>query len=393
MHTSRGGRNRAEAREDQRLGRGRGQAQLEEAVRRPTSIEDLRARIDQIDLRLLSLLNRRARLARQIGEHKRRQNAAIYAPAREKHIFARLLRANEGPLKPDQIRSIFREIIGACLSLEQPLQVACLGPLGTFSHQAVVQQFGNQTGIVPVSTIPEVFDEVEHQRADYGVVPVENSTEGVVAITLDRLVDSPLTIKAEIQLRVEHCLLSRATRLGDVQLVVGHAQALAQCRRWLSHHLPGVAQAEATSTAAAAQRAQKERNVAAVAGKLAAALYDLHVLAENIQDLANNFTRFLVLGHDGFGRPSGDDKTSIVISTRHEAGALYRVLQPFAEFGVSLCNIESRPLRNRPWEYLFFLDMVGHVEDPAVGKALAAVEARSLFCKVLGSYPAAAHPR
>lgn len=362
-------------------------------MRRPTSIDDLRARIDEIDLKILSLLNRRARLAREIGEHKRRQNAAVYAPAREKHIFARLLRANAGPLRAEQVRSIFREIISACLALEQPLKIACLGPLGTFSHQAVVQQFGSQTSILPVPTIPEVFDEVEHQRADYGVVPVENSTEGVVAVTLDRLAESSLTIKAEIQLRIEHCLLSRVLRLEDVELVVGHPQALAQCRMWLRQHLPQVPQAEAASTAAAAQRAQHERGVAAVASKLAAALYDLHVLAENIQDLANNFTRFLVLGTDGFGRPSGDDKTSIVLSTRHEAGALYRVLQPFAEHGVSLCNIESRPLRNRPWEYLFFLDMVGHVEEPYVAKALKAVEQRSLFCKVLGSYPAATRPR
>ncbi|GIW44713.1 MAG: prephenate dehydratase [Candidatus Binatia bacterium] len=361
-------------------------------MRRPTSIEDLRARIDEIDQKLLALLNRRARLAREIGEHKRKQNAAVYAPAREKHILSRLLRANPGPLRPDQVRSIFREIISACLALEQPLKVAFLGPLGTFSHQAVVQQFGSQAHILPVGTIPEVFDEVEHDRADYGVVPVENSTEGVVAVTLDRLAESALTIKAELQLRVEHCLLARVSRLEDVQVVVAHPQALAQCRLWLQAHLPRVPQAEAPSTAAAAQRAQKERGVAAVASKLAAAYYDLQVLAENIQDLANNFTRFLVLGRDGVARPSGDDKTSIVISARHEAGALYRILQPFAEHGVSLCNIESRPLRNRPWEYLFFLDMVGHVDEPHVAKALAEVEHRSLFCKVLGSYPAAARP-
>ncbi|MCX8073675.1 MAG: prephenate dehydratase [Candidatus Binatia bacterium] len=361
-------------------------------MRRPTSIDDLRARIDDIDQKVLALLNRRARLAREIGEHKRRQNAAIYAPAREKQILARLLRANRGPLRADQVRSIFREIISACLALEQPLKVACLGPFGTFSHQAVVQQFGSQANILPVPTIPEVFDEVEHRRADYGVVPVENSTEGVVAVTLDRLAESSLTIKAEIQLRVEHCLLARASRLEDVELVFAHPQALAQCRLWLRAHLPHARQVEAPSTAAAAQRAQKERGVAAVASKLAAAYYDLNVLAESIQDLANNFTRFFVLGHDGLARPSGDDKTSIVISARHEAGALYRVLQPFAEHGVSLCNIESRPLRNRPWEYLFFLDMVGHAEEPHVAKALAEVERRSLFCKVLGSYPAASRP-
>ncbi len=361
-------------------------------MRRPTSIEEIRARIDEIDKKLLTLLNRRARLAREIGEHKRRQNTAIYAPAREKAILARLQRANTGPLRADQVRSIFREIISACLALEQPLKIACLGPLGTFSHQAAVQQFGNQADIVPLPSIPEVFEEVEHYRADYGVVPVENSTEGVVAVTLDRLAESPLTIKAEILLRVEPCLLSRASRLEDIKLVVAHPQALAQCRLWLRHHLPNVPQMGASSTGAAAQRAQRERGVAAVASKLAASHYNLNILAENIQDLPNNFTRFLVLGHDGVANPSGEDKTSVVISTRHEAGALYRVLQPFAEHGVSLCNIESRPLRHRPWEYLFFLDMVGHVQEPNVAQALAEVERRSLFCKVLGSYPAAARP-
>lgn len=361
-------------------------------MRRPSSIEELRARIDEIDLQLLELLNQRARLAIEIGKHKRKQQTAVYAPAREKAILRRILKANRGPLQAERLRPIFREIIGACLALEQPLRIACLGPLGTFSHQAVLLQFGAQTKVVPVASISDVFDEVEHQRVDYGVVPVENSTEGVVAATLDRAFESSATIKAEIQLRVEHCLLSRSGRAEEVRTILGHPQALAQCRKWLAQHYPGLPQVETSSTAAAAERARSEASSAAIASRLAADLYGLQIVAANIQDLANNFTRFWVLGRDGVGRPSGDDKTSIVLSTRHEAGALYRILKPFAEHGVSLCNIESRPQKGRPWEYLFFLDLVGHVEEDPVARALDAAQRRALLCKILGSYPAALPP-
>lgn len=361
-------------------------------MRRLSSIEELRARIDAIDLKLLDLLNQRAKLAMEIGRHKRKQQTALYAPAREKAILHRILKANRGPLEAERLRPIFREIIGACLALEQPLRIACLGPLGTYSHQAVLQQFGAQTEVVPVASISDVFDEVEHQRVDYGVVPVENSTEGVVAATLDRAFESSVTIKAEIQLRIEHCLLSRGGQVDEVRLILGHPQALAQCRKWLGQHYPGVPQVETSSTAAAAERARSEEHSAAIASRLAADLYGLQIIAANIQDLANNITRFWVLGRDGVGRPSGDDKTSIVLSTRHEAGALYRILKPFAEYGVSLCNIESRPQKGRPWEYLFFVDLVGHLEEDRVAAALEAAKKRALLCKVLGSYPAALPP-
>jgi chorismate mutase/prephenate dehydratase len=359
---------------------------------RPTSIDALRAHIDRIDEKLLALLNERAKLAIRIGEQKHRARAALYVPAREKHILKRLLEANSGPLDAERIRPIFREIIAACLSLEQPLRIACLGPLGTYSHQAVIEQFGARTMIVPVSSIGEVFDEVEHQRVDYGVVPVENSTEGVVAATLDRFVDSPLTIKAEVQLRIEHCLLSRSGRAERIRTIVSHPQSLGQCRHWLHQHFPKTPQIEAASNAVAAQRARSEPGTAAIAGRVAARLYGLQIVAANIQDLASNYTRFLVLGRDGNSHPSGDDKTSVLLSAPHESGALYRVLKPFADHDVSLCNIESRPLKGRPWEYVFFLDMVGHVEEPHVAKALTAVRSRCLFAKVLGSYPAALRP-
>jgi chorismate mutase/prephenate dehydratase len=359
---------------------------------RATSIDALRAHIDRIDAKLLALLNRRARLAIRIGQRKRHNQASIYSPAREKRIFQRLEAANPGPLPRESLRPIFREIISACLSLEQQLRVAFLGPLGTFSHQAAREQFGAHSLPVPVDSIADVFDEVEHGRAEYGIVPVENSTEGVVAATLDRFVTSPLSIKAEVLLRVEQCLLSRSARRDGVRQIVSHPQSLGQCRQWLAQHFPGVPQVEVASNAQAAQVARRNARVAAIAGRAAADQYGLKVLAANIQDQAHNYTRFLVLSRDGIGRPSGDDKTSLLLTAPHEAGALHRVLKPFGDNRVNLCAIESRPLKGRPWEYVFFLDLVGHAAEARVERALAALKDRCLFFKVLGSYPAALRP-
>jgi chorismate mutase / prephenate dehydratase len=359
---------------------------------RDTSIDALRAHIDRIDEKLLALLNQRARLAMRIGDRKRDAQAPIYIPDREKRIFERLATVNGGPLDSESIRPIFREIIAACLSLEHQLRIACLGPLGTFSHQAVREQFGTRAAPLPVDSLAAVFDEVEHQRADYGVVPVENSTEGMVAATLDRFVNSPLTIKAEIQLRIEQCLLSRGTRRDRIQRVVSHPQSFGQCRQWLAHHLPGVPLVEVASNAHAAEMAQRDARVAAIAGRVAAERYKLKILATSIQDLANNYTRFLVLGRDGNARPSGDDKTSVLLSVSHVPGALHRVLKPFADNRVSISTIESRPLRGRAWEYVFFLDLVGHVHESHVARALEAIRRRCAFLKVLGSYPAALRP-
>lgn len=359
---------------------------------RATSIDALRAHIDRIDEKLLALLNERARLAVAIGQHKRRARNSIYTPDREKRILQRLLAVNGGPLKPENVRPIFREIMSACLSLETQLRVACLGPLGTFSHQAVRAQFGSACEVVAVDSFGAVFDEVEHRRADYGVVPVENSTEGTVAATLDRFVSSPLIIKAELLLRVEQCVMSRSGRAAAVRRIVSHPQSLAQCRQWLAQHFPGVPQSEVASNAQAAAAAAKDRHVAAIAGRIAAEHYRLKLVASNIQDLAHNCTRFLVIGSDGMGQPSGDDKTSLLLSLHHQAGALHRVLQPFADHGVSISTIESRPLKERAWEYLFFLDLVGHVQQSHVAKALAAVQERCVLLKVLGSYPSAPGP-
>jgi chorismate mutase/prephenate dehydratase len=359
---------------------------------RAPSIDALRAHIDRIDEKLLTLLNQRARLAMQVGRRKHSAQASIYSPAREKRIYQRLATANNGPLTADTLRPIFREIISACLSMEKQLRVAFLGPLGTFSHQAAREQFGARSLLSPVGSFAEVFDEVEHGRADYGIVAVENSTEGMVPATLDRFVTSPLTIKAEVLLRVEQCLLSKSGDARRIRRIVSHPQSFGQCRSWLAQHYPDVRQVETASNAHAAQLASRDPRSAAIAGRVAAEQYGLRVVAANIQDLAHNCTRFLVLGGDGAGKPSGDDKTSLLLSVPHEAGALHRVLKPFADNRVSISTIESRPLKERAWEYLFFLDLVGHVHEARVERALAALRSRCLLLKVLGSYPAAPRP-
>ncbi len=359
---------------------------------RAPAIDALRAHIDRLDEKLLALLNQRARLAIQIGQRKHHTHSSVYEPAREKRILQRLAVVNQGPLHAESLRPIFREIISACLSLEQQLRVACLGPLGTFSHQAVRQQFGARSAVIPVDSFAAVFDEVEHSRADYGVVPVENSIEGMVAATLDRFVASPLVIKAEVQLRIEQCLLSRDGRTTRLRRIVSHPQSLGQCRQWLAKHFPHTPQVEVASNARAAELASRDARTAAIAGRVAAEHYGLRTVAANIQDQAHNCTRFLVLGRDGIGRPSGDDKTSLLLSVPHEAGALHRVLEPFAANHVSIGTIESRPLKERAWEYLFFLDLVGHVQETRVARALAALKRRCLLLKVLGSYPAAPQP-
>jgi len=355
-------------------------------------IDALRAQIDRLDDQLIALLNRRARLVLQVGATKRRQKVAFFRPAREKRIYQRVDELNEGPLRREGMRSIYREIIAACLSLEHPMRVACLGPAATFSYRALREQFGDSAETITLDSIGEVFDEVEHRRVNYGVVPVENSTEGVVAATLDRFVTSPLRIKAEILLRIDQCLMSKSGRREGVKRIVSHPQSLGQCRQWLAQHFPRVPQEEAASNAHAAEIAKRDAKAAAIAGHIAAEHYGLKIIAENIQDLSENLTRFFVVGHDGEGRPSGDDKTTLLVSVSHESGALYHLLKPFSDHGVNLCSIDSRPLKGRPWEYVFFLDLVGHASDKKVVNALEAVRKRSLFLKVLGSYPAALRP-
>jgi chorismate mutase/prephenate dehydratase len=354
------------------------------------SLPALRRQIDRIDDQLLRLLNRRAELALAIAEQKARSNSGVYAPAREKGVLGRLARANHGPLPEALVRAIFREIISASRSLEQRLRIAYFGPEGTFTHVAARQQFGAAADYVPAASIADVFRDVEAGRADLGVVPVENSTEGMVAHTLDVLAESPLVICAEVLLPVRHNLLARpGTPIADVARVVAHPQALAQCRRWLVEHLPGVPTDAEASNARAAERARDEPHLAAIAGRAAAETYGLDVLAEGIQDDPANVTRFVVVAAHDEPQPSGDDKTSILFSVRDEVGILARMLKPFATHGIDLIKIESRPLRGRTWEYVFFLDLKGHRRETRVQQALVAVERSALRLKVLGSYPAA----
>jgi len=360
--------------------------------RHSPSLAQLREQIDRLDSQVLTLLNRRARLAARIGHLKSRERTRVYVPSRERQIFTHLAELNKGPLSNEAVRAIYREIISASRALEEPLRIAYFGPEASFTHMAAREQFGSQAVFVPLVTIPQVFAEVERGQADYGVVPVENSSEGSVAVTLDLFVDSPLKIISEVSLAIRHCLMGRASRLEQIKRVLAHSQALAQCRRWLAANLPGVPTEEATSNSRAAELAAADPKLAAIAGRLAAERYKLNILAANIQDQAANFTRFAVLGREQpSGQPSGRDKTSLLLSVRDEVGALYRALKPFAEHALNLLRIESRPLKGRPWEYLFFIDVEGHISDEPITRALQEIRPLCPLVKVLGSYATANH--
>jgi chorismate mutase / prephenate dehydratase len=352
------------------------------------SLDDWRSRINDLDKQILSLLNQRAEAALRIGDLKRRQDLPAYVPEREVDVIARVTARNAGPLPDDAVRAVWREILSGCRAVEAPVTIAYLGPPATFTHRAALQQFGASVQYVAGRTIADVFDDVERGRATYGVIPVENSTEGAVNTTLDRLIETELIICAERSLTVTQHLVTQARELGDIKVVVSHPQALAQCRGWLARHLPDVPTQEVTSTAAAAELAAGDVTLAAIASELAAEVYGVPVLHARIEDNAHNATRFLVVGRHRPG-PSGRDKTSILFAMRNEPGALYRVLEPFVRLGLNLTKIESRPARHRPWEYVMFVDFEGHRDTPAVAAALADVGNRTLFLKTLGSYPAA----
>jgi len=351
-------------------------------------LAEWRARIDDLDRQLLDLLNQRARIALQVGHAKRESGLPVHDPEREQEILDGLLRLNPGPLPPEAVRALWREIFSASRSLQRPFRVAYFGPAATFTHVAALERFGTSAEYLPLRGIADVFAEVEHDRADVGVVPVENSTEGAVNHTLDRLIDSEVVICGEVQLEIHHYLLSRARALEDVKVVVSHPQALAQCREWLDHNLAHAQAVEVASTAAAAERALEDGAAAAIASELAGRLYALPVLRECIEDVARNVTRFLMIGRRPLG-PTGRDKTSILLSIKDEVGALYHILQPVAAARLNLTRIESRPTRRRPWEYVFFVDFEGHQAEPRVQQVLDALRERCLFLKVLGSYPAA----
>jgi len=356
------------------------------SLSRNESVDVLRKKIDQIDERVVNLLNNRALLAQKIGQSKSLSNQEVYVPQREQEILQRLSGLNRGPLTVNAIRAIYREVISGCRSLEAPLNVAFFGAEATYSHLAAKEQFGASSNLRPTASIPEVFQEVAQDRAAFGVVPIENSTEGVVAHTLDCLVDSDLQICAEIFLDIHHNLLSRSGRAEDVGRIVSHPQALAQCRGWLRAHFPKVAVEEVASTAHAAIAASQDGSVAAVSSALAKEVYGLEFIASNIEDRSNNITRFLAIGKM-HTKPGRNDKTSLVFSAKDKPGVLHQMLQPFAKRRINLSKIESRPIKNKPWEYLFFLDLIGHREQPAVKQAIAGLEKNCVFLKILGSYP------
>lgn len=354
------------------------------------ALAGVRAEIDRIDGELLQLLNQRARCAQRVGEIKAEFGDAgfIYRPEREAQVLRRLQEANPGPLPNENITFFFREVMSACLSLEQPLSIAFLGPLGTFSESAASKHFGHAACLLPQNSIDDVFREVEAGRAHYAVVPVENSTEGAVGRTMDLLLSTSLKICGEVVLRIHQNLLSRATDLSAIQKVYSHAQSLAQCHEWLNRTLPQAQRISVGSNAQAAQLAAAESGAAAIAGEAAAVRYELPKLAEKIEDEPNNTTRFLVLGRQDAGI-SGRDKTSLVMSTPNRTGALHDLLAPLTAAGVSMCRLESRPARNALWEYVFYVDIEGHREMPEIKTALAQLAANAAYLKILGSYPAA----
>jgi chorismate mutase/prephenate dehydratase len=352
----------------------------------------VRGQIDAVDAELLELLNRRARYAQDVGAIKAEhgEGGFIYRPEREAQILRRIQDSNPGPLSSDSLVWVFREVMSACLALEQPLTVAFLGPLGTFSESAATKHFGHAARLSPQVSIDDVFREVEAGHANYAVVPIENSTEGAIGRTLDLLVDTPLKICGEVSLRIHQHLLSNESALDKIQRVYSHAQSLAQCHEWLGRTLPNAQRISMGSNAQAAQLAAGEAGAAAIAGEAAADRYRLPKLASNVEDEPNNTTRFVVIGRQDAGT-SGRDKTSLVMSAHNETGTLNRLLAPFAEAGVSMTRLESRPARHTLWEYVFFVDIEGHREDADVAKALVELGRRASYLKVLGSYPVAVY--
>ncbi len=350
------------------------------------SLDHLRRRIDALNRELLRIVSERAELAAEIGRLKKSDGAAVFNPAREREVLERMVAENPGPLGADHIRRIFIEIISACRALEHVQRVAFLGPEHTYSHEASRARFGSSVEFVPQESIAAVFQAIENGRAEYGVAPVENSTEGSVTLTLDGLIDTPLVIIGEILLHIRHALSSRDGDPKSIRRIVSHQQSLAQCRGYLAAKYPHCELEAVASNALAAQRAADDPGCAAIASVAAAEAYGLKLIAENIQDVAQNTTRFLVIGAEPVER-TGADKTTVLFAVADRVGALYQALSLFAKNSINISKIESRPLRSRPWEYLFFVDFAGHRDDPRVKRALTALARKALFLKVLGSYP------
>lgn len=357
-------------------------------------LSEIRAHIDGIDDRLLQLLSERARLAQLVGQSKRQQenltSAQLYRPERESQVLRRVIENNPGPLRDEEVARLFREIMSVCLAQQEPLKVGFLGPEGTFTQQAVYKHFGHSVHGVALSSIPEVFHEVEVGHTDFGVVPIENSTGGVVEFAIDMFLNTTLKICGEIELRVHQNLMGTMKNLKGIKRICSHPQSLSQCQQWLREHLPKAELIPVVSNSEAARRARDEEGTAAIAGQIAAEIYKLNVLAPEIEDRADNTTRFIVLGRNSFA-PSGHDKTTLMVSSgdTQSHGTLHRLLEPLARNHISMSRIESRPSRRKKWDYVFFMDVEGHMDTEPLRSALEELKQHSSLFKVLGSYPAA----
>jgi chorismate mutase/prephenate dehydratase len=356
-------------------------------------LASIRQRIDDVDRQIQALINERARFAQQVGISKGAMASAVdyYRPEREAEVLRAVLARNEGPLRDEEMLRLFREIMSACLAQQEPLKIGFLGPEGTFTQTAVYKHFGHSVRGLPFSTIDEVFQEVECGAADFGVVPIENSTEGSVNHTLDMFLTSPLKVGGEIELRIEQHLMANLGGLGEIERICAHEQSLAQCRGWLREYVPQVELIGVSSNAAGARRARDEKGTAAIGGDAAAEVYDLKILVKNIEDQSDNSTRFLVVGRKLLA-PSGEDKTTILVSTTGTgggAGVLHSLLQPFAAHGISMSRIESRPSRRKNWDYVFFIDVDGHADESPLTEALAELKENSSLFRIVGAYPKA----
>ncbi len=365
-----------------------------EAAQAPVKmpLEEIRRQIDAVDENIQSLLNQRAGLAQKVGLSKNAEGKTVdfYRPEREAQVLRSVLKRNKGPLRDEEVLRLFREIMSACLAQQEPLKIAFLGPEGTFTQQAVFKHFGHSVRALPLGTINEVFQEVQAGHADFGVVPIENSTEGTVNNTLDMFISSPLKICGEIELRIQQHLMGQMQDLKKIVRVCSHQQSLAQCRSWLDENLAGIELIPVSSNAEGARRARDEKGTAAIAGQAAAEVYGLKVIVANIEDQADNTTRFFVIGRKLFN-PSGTDRTTLMFSAgdTDSPGALHRLLEPFARLKISLTRIESRPSRKKKWDYVFFIDAEGHADAEPLKSALEALKGQASLFRVLGSYPRA----
>ena len=357
-------------------------------------LSKLRQQIDSIDEQLLELFNQRAGRAMDVAGVKRAQNGGneddinFFRPDREAQVIKRLKGLNKGPLSDDEVGRLIREVMSACLALEQPLKIAYLGPEGTFTQSAAYKHFGHSVTTVPMSSIPDVFNSVEAGHANYGLVPVENSTEGVISHTLDMFIDSSLKVCGEVEIPIHHHLAAQTQDVANIRHIYSHQQSFAQCRRWLDQNFPGIERIPVSSNAEAARIAAVEEHSAAICGLPAVEIFNLKICYENIEDLSDNTTRFVIIGAQEIA-PSGNDKTSLLISTKNQPGALLRLLQPLSDNNISMNKIESRPAQGHKWAYVFFIDIDGHQQDGDVNKALDQLKQQSSLFKILGSYPKA----